>query len=518
MNRVGRMRLRGFGVGAVHGCVLSVALAAAVGCGQGAELETEEVGSSEAAITRNDYQDGSGTILLRVKTCDYTASATANCAYCAVDDGWARIGGGAEILGENTPGASLRQSYPAQAAYTSVNHGGCTGEAGPNDSNSVWVARSSGPSHQLRAYVVGLRLRETPSSAAFKPYVSMGIDRVTGSVAPPAAFSVDCSESELFSSTGRNDLWLVGGGAQLQPVSSGSTDFGDAYLTGSYPLKASDNYTNIWRASARHQQTFNSSVSLKCYGIGIEYCPAGWSDCFHHPWIRSTTAGSTSGYATANDMTGTSAAWTSWVPTGPGGRAQYGSSGFGRYLTDLIPFNGSAKGFTVRSKPSNSGSASSGVTNGASLALGRYGARYLFNSIRFNTPGTALFRPSGAAPVNLQQSNGNPDTAAHRFHLEPFGSNGEYRVRHGNPDNGTECAYRQTGSTSVRVGPCGTSSAYLWTVLPGNVVKLRNVSAGMCLDNNNQGATTSNLVLKTCAASYSDVQSVFFDTYSWPPM
>ncbi len=484
-------------------------------CSQGADSgEEAEAGVQHEAITRVDYQDGTGKILIRVKTCDYTASATENCAYCTVDDGWARIGGGAEVSGENAPGASLRASYPSQFAFTTLNANGCSGEAGPNDTNATWVARSAGPSHQLRAYVVGIRLRNTPASTPFKPFVSQGIDRVTSSVAPPAAFSVDATEGVFAESINRNGLWLIGGGAQLQQGSGGT--WGDAYLTASYPLKASDNYSNVWRASARFQQTYTPSISLKVYAIGIEMCPAGWNDCFHHPWVRSTVAGSTSGYATVTDMTGTSVGWGSWLSTGPGGRAQYGATGFGRYLTDLIPLNGASKGFTARSKSSNSGTAASGVTNGASLMLGAGSGYHLRNAIRFNDAGTSLHRPSGSAPVNLRQSTASPNDAAHRFHLEPFGS-GQYRLRNGNPDNGSECAYRQSGTSNVLVGACSTSTAFLWTLVNVNGLKLRNVSASQCLDNNGAGYTNSNLVLKPCASGYSPPQTVFLDAYSWPP-
>src|SRR5688572_21793761 len=125
MKRTGRVGIHN--MGALRVCASLVVLVASAGCSQGPESDAEDVDVKQLSIQRVDYKDGSGNILLRVKTCDYTPSATNNCAYCVVDDGWARIGGGGEILGESTPGASLRQSYPAQSAYTGVNWGGCTG-------------------------------------------------------------------------------------------------------------------------------------------------------------------------------------------------------------------------------------------------------------------------------------------------------------------------------------------------------------------------------------------------------
>jgi hypothetical protein len=474
-------------------------------------MEPEAVESTAQGISTNDYQDGTGTILIRVKTCDWTATATSNCSYCFVDDGWARIGGGAEIESEATPGAALTESLPYRGELTEVNSGGCTGGAGPNDFNSVWMARSTGPAHRLRTYIVGLQLRNSPTDPPFKPYASSAVDTVTGALDPPSTFSVDCSEADLFSAVGRNDLWLIGGGAQIQPNGFPTYSLGDARLTGSYPRKAGDGYTTVWRATARFQQAVTSGVSLKCWGIGVEYCPAGWNYCFTHPSIRSVTGASTSGYRTVTDTTP-----ASWVPTVVGGRAAFGSTGFGRYLADLVPLNGSSKGFTVRSKPSNSGTPSSGETYGYSLSLGRADANYTYNAIRFNTAGTALYRPSGTAPVSLRWSSAFPDDAQHRWHLETFGTNGEYRVRNGNPDSGTECA-RRSGS-NVQIAACGTGTDFRWTLVSdngGSVFKLRNVAAGQCMDNT--GTQPPNIVLKNCASGYAAAQSLFLDKYSWPP-
>jgi hypothetical protein len=97
---------------------------------------------------------------------------------------------------------------------------------------------------------------------------------------------------------------------------------------------------------------------------------------------------------------------------------------------------------------------------------------------------------------------------------------GIYRLRNANPNNTSsgECAYRQAGTSNVLVGPCGATSAYLWTNFEGegaSPFKLKNSSSGTCLDNNNS-VVNSNLRLAACVNGYSSRQSLFLDTYSWP--
>src|SRR4051812_38442548 len=96
--------------------LLAVGLAVA-GCDGGYELgetQPEDVVATSAASTTTSFQDATGKIRIQVKTCDPTASAFTNCAYCTVDEGWALIGGGAQILGENTPAAMLQASFPSK--------------------------------------------------------------------------------------------------------------------------------------------------------------------------------------------------------------------------------------------------------------------------------------------------------------------------------------------------------------------------------------------------------------------
>jgi hypothetical protein len=97
---------------------------------------------------------------------------------------------------------------------------------------------------------------------------------------------------------------------------------------------------------------------------------------------------------------------------------------------------------------------------------------------------------------------------------------GQYNIRNANPSQPAsgECAYRQSGTSNVLVGPCGSSNEYRWTII-GNYqlnFQLRNVSSGTCLDNNNS-TSNSALRLATCTSGYSDRQSFVVNTYNWPP-
>jgi hypothetical protein len=147
-------------------------------------------------------------------------------------------------------------------------------------------------------------------------------------------------------------------------------------------------------------------------------------------------------------------------------------------------------------------------------------AVWTYNAIRFNSGGTALSRPTGTAPVTLQQSTAHPDAAARRWHLETM-TGGQYRIRNGNPGTGTECACRIAGTTDVRVTTCADNTNCRWTRIAdaprGSVFKLRNVENGRCIDRLDAGDTTSNLAFRTCESGYSSKQSLFLDKYSWPP-
>src|SRR6185295_12017989 len=92
---------------------------------------------------------------------------------------------------------------------------------------ATWVARASGANHQLQAYVIEMQLRDA-NGATFLPNTSNGVDRVTGSVNPPANYTVETTEVGIFESTGL-DYTLVGGGAYII-ANNDITVPSDAYL------------------------------------------------------------------------------------------------------------------------------------------------------------------------------------------------------------------------------------------------------------------------------------------------
>jgi hypothetical protein len=463
-------------------------------CG-GTEHESEDgIETVQSALVVADklFTDGSGEVKILVRTCDYPATATTGprCTFCALDQGWVMVGGGAEIEGSPSS-ARLRSSFPYPNSLippikSPDNIETCTGNTADNDPNdffTAWMARSDGASaHRLRGYVIGLQITGMGASALAQ-YRNIS-DSTTMFLTQPS-----------HERPGGSAL-IVGGGAD-------EVGGQNCFLTESAPNESN----NSWRGSAY----CSSPGALKVYGITLDTClpVPGWDSCMY--WrTRSAVTGPTTGYGTASLVTP-----YPWVTTSIGGKGvvNFASS---RFLADLIPVTGGNQGFSVSTK--DQGVTVNGTTTGYSVNVfgGRWGT-WLFNSIRFNTPGTALSRPSGTAPVALQQSTANPDAAPRRWHLEAFGSAGQYRLRNGNPQGGTECAYRQ--GTTVLVGPCGSGNEFRWTISgdPVTTLKLRNVAAGQCLDNNNAGYATSNLVLKSCVVGYSDVQSVFLDKYSWPP-
>lgn len=291
---------------------------------------------------------------------------------------------------------------------------------------------------------------------------------------------------------------LIGGGAELVGGSTNPPVAPNGFLTESRP----DGVTNEWRASGSYSSPSNGGI--KAYWIGISRCLGGFG-CLESK-VRSSASSPGSGYGTASAVTP-----YPWV-TASVGAAGVTNGASSRYLADLIPFAGSNQGFTGRTK--DEGSSVSGITTGYSVNLMKleYGV-WMSNSIRFNTAGTGLFRPSGSAPVTLQQ-DWPSDTAARRWHLESLGG-GQYRVRNGNPKQGTQCAFRQSGTSNVKVATCGSGDEFKWTVLGDELVvfQLRNVASGQCIDNN-QAAPISGLLLKTCMPG--PAQSLFLDAYNWP--
>jgi hypothetical protein len=462
---------------------------------------------SETAIVRSAlvvpdqfFTDGSGDVKIVVRTCDYhplsPAAATSgkHCVYCGLDDGWVMVGGGAEIEGSPSS-ARLRGSFPhpnslvGPVSSPDTSDSNCVGNS-PNRQDltegfTAWMARSNGTSpHRLRAYVVGLQI----------------VGRSEGEL-KASRFIGDTTSSGLPQPSAEHPLWVptIGGGADEVGSSS-------CFLTESRPL---DDFSS-WRGTAY----CNPAGNLKVYSIALDTClfVPGWDYCMQLV-TRSAVTGPTSGYGTATRVTP-----YPWVTTSIGGKGVVNSSS-SRFVADLLPMVGSNQGVTATTKAE--GSSVSGTTTGYSVNIfgGRWGT-WLFNSIRFNTAGTTLHRPTGTAPVQLRQSTAYPDAGPYRWYLESLGG-GQFRVRNANPSQTAqgECAYRQTGTSNVLVGTCGSANEYKWTTLDdlqGSPFKLRNVASGTCLDNNSS-TTNTVLALATCVSGYSPRQSLFIDHFSWPP-
>jgi len=476
--------------------LLSVGLGAC-GAESGEDLAEGPIASHQEELVVADkiFTDASGDVKIMVRTCDYPANATtgSRCHFCAVDQGWVMIGGGAEIEGSPSSGR-LRASFPYPGdlnapVQTFDGLETCTGNAPNNDLNkdfTAWMARSSSSvAHKLRAYVVGLQITGL-SESTLAGYRNIA-DSTTSALAQPSI------EQQLNS--------IVGGGAT--EVGSQS-----CYLTESRP----DEANGSWRASAY----CSPAGGLKVYAIAIDHClpVPGWDSCMYLK-TRSTVTGPTTGYGTASVVTP-----YPWVTTAIGGKGVVNAGSNSRFLTDLVPVVGSSQGVSATTKDHMV--AINGTTTAYSINVmaGRWGT-WWYNSVRFNTNGLTLHRPSGAAPVSLRQSTANPDAGPYRWSLEPFGSSGQYRLRNANPSQTAqgECAFRQSGTSNVQVGPCGTSNEYRWTFTSHpqqGPFKLRNVSSNTCLDNNSS-VGNSNLRLATCISAYSDRQSLFLDTYSWLP-
>jgi hypothetical protein len=489
--------------------LLSLALSPTVllgACGSPEPADDPAVAATSVALVTADkfFTDATGDLTIVVRTCDFPASFTTGprCAYCAVDQGWTMIGGGAEIQLQNTSAtdARLRGSFPFPHTLTGNGTGAvslnspdgndqnCTGNADvaqdPNTSFVAWMARSGGASsHKLRAYVVGLRINGLAASELGVTYKD----------------TVSDTQARVHVIDGIVDRGLtIGGGADV--VGSKFT----GYLTESRLNETS--WT--WRGA---EYDPSQAASLKVYAIGIdlERVPANWDIGYLQMSSRSVTTGPVS------TGTGTASASTPF----PSVLASIGATGVthdprSRYLTGLVPLSGSNQGFSVKTK--DQGTTAGGTTTGYSMNLigGRWGT-WLHNAIRFTSAGTTLLRPSGTAPVRLQQAN----TVPQPWHLEDIGG-GSFRIRTGNPSRPEqgECVFRQSSTGNPVVGPCMTGSSYNWTILDdlrGGRFQLRNLASGTCLDNGNATGTV-NLTLKTCTSGSSPSQEFFLDTNSWP--
>jgi hypothetical protein len=228
--------------------------------------------------------------------------------------------------------------------------------------------------------------------------------------------------------------------------------------------------------------------------------------------IKEITAAATTGYGTATYNVS-----PSWVSSGVGGFAPTTNSG-ARFLADLIPLNGTGKGFTVRSK--GVGTGGSGQTFGSTLVFGQIFGLYTFNNVFFSRGGdpAILSRPAGTNPL-LQAAYAPGDQPATHWWMEAVGT-GVFRLRNGNPDGGTECAYRDGSTSNVRVNACGTGNEFKWTFIGAatgqSLFQLKNVANGQCLDISGSG-TPTNVVLKPCASPNNPTnQMLYLARNNWP--
>jgi len=478
------------------------ALALLLGCGD-YNRAAEQLERQASAITTTTFQDYSGAVQVRVKTCDQTPTNFTNCAYCSVDAGWARIGGGAFISNQGSGIGYLQASFPSDLNWNSVNANGCFGAAAATtDFKGTWVVRASGGTHRLQAYVVEIQMRDA-NGVAFMPATTQGLDYTAASTNPPANYTASAPALEPLDSS----QWiLVGGGAYIftgndQSNMSVATD---AYLVES---RYTDSPWSSWVASARARHNPAFDEPLKSFAIGLERCPARLGTCLSQlPFFKQVAGPVSSGFSTTSY-----AVPTGWLSATPGAYTQTMSSG-PSYIGSMMPLTmGTNKlGFFSGGAPFSGGTAQ---TFGSTLIFGLEWAGH--NSVRlFNT--ATLVRPSGTNP-QLQRSSNLADTASRHWYFENLGG-GTFRIRNGNPGSGTECAYRDGSTSNVRVTTCGTTNAFKWQINSDvfNLLQLRNLSSGTCIDDNGVTGADSNLVLKPCFAGGTASQQLYLDQYSWP--
>lgn len=281
--------------------IINMGILLASGCGLTPDVQE---GSAEQAIS-TDLVDASGTVTVRITQCPATTPHQLNTTTCSVDGGFVLIGGGAEVIGEGSPGALLTASFP-DAGLT-------TWTASSKDHHLTY-------SHQLRAYAVGLKLAgvSVPTLQSFMRVVSL---RSTRSQRPSVSIGVP---------GGYN---LIGGGARANWSTEGQL------LTRSMPS------SNQWVAASKdHVVAEAGTVDAFAIGITTGAIPGfGTLDVT----IPQNFTSVPTGYGMAN-----AAIPAGWVVASIGGDAQYASAG--RMLTDLIPFvdapAGFTQGVTVRSK------------------------------------------------------------------------------------------------------------------------------------------------------------------------
>jgi hypothetical protein len=256
------------------------------------ETDTEEAAEADIDTAQEalsgDLIDSTGTITVRVKTCGWSQTLPAPTATCSVDSDFVLIGGGAEIVGSGTPNAVLTGSFPGSDLTT-------------------WTAKSKDHQmsypHKLRAYAIGLRLKNVPSTT-LRNYMYFS--------ASPLAYGQHPNTTASLPPGYR----LIGGGAKANWVSNG------LLLTASYP----DGFQ--WVAAAKDHGLAEIG-SVQSFAIGIT---AGTIPGFGS---ITTTASSAFVWASSGHASEHVYPPTGWLLSSIGGRAEYGN--YGRLLAGLIP-------------------------------------------------------------------------------------------------------------------------------------------------------------------------------------
>lgn len=279
--------------------MLGIALLA--GC---TEASAPAEGEADQALSE-DFTDASGTVTIRVRQCAASAYLHAPTASCGVDSDFVLVGGGAEVIGEENPGALLTASYP-DLGLTS------------------WTASSKDDRisylNSVRPYSIGLRLAGVSASTLRSNM------RVVMAHSAPA-------EHPAVSAALPAGFVLIGGGAKANWSGEGQM------LTSTYPIDS----THWFAASKDHLAAEVGTVDSYAIGITTGTIPGFGSSLD----VMTNVAYfyQSSGYGTA-----AIAEPGGWVGSSIGGDARYTS--WGRMLTDLIPFvdGASVEGALVRSK------------------------------------------------------------------------------------------------------------------------------------------------------------------------
>lgn len=464
-------------------------------CGQaGPEQGSENINRVGEALVTPDkiYTDGSGQLSILVRTCDWQGSFTPlpHCSYCAVDPDWVLVGGGAEIQtsGTGSTAAKIVGSFPYPYSLSSLNPDfgagteTCIGNPPPDTTTDylAWAARSNGgTNHKVRAYAIGIK--------------------ISGYTAADLRGSMFWSDTTSFSSlTPTITSPSVGAGALL---GGGANMLGNAhaYLTESRPLSDASSWIGTGRTS-------DGNIA----GIKVYYLPS-FNNFGLFTKVRSATGSSGTGSTSASVSTP-----YPWVTTSIGGKGLSGANYLAsRTLRGLLPFASSTQGVADTTAP-EIGQSINGATTAYSLNTYVDGGSFAFwnnNVIRSADFSTSLSRPSGTAPVRLQESTTVPNGSqtSLRWHLEPM-AGGRVRIRNANPSSpeSGECAFWSGSGNAVNVGPCNSTNAYLWTY---SVFQFKNVATNTCL--NPTGVNNANLNLATCATNGSQLFTL--SAAGWPP-